>query len=377
MGVFRLRVRPSTRSAVPLARLIDGGPVLNLAGVLLVYERSLAALDAIHQSGRVHGAVTAEVIGIGANGAVTLDEPTPVSRAEDQPLVFELQGPRAAGAAACRDLRALTLVLVDTLTSGSDQGAIPVAARELVRRGLGDQGALPAAARDLLADTDEVGRAFFGDCWRDAGAAALMTAVSQLAAGAPRGAVRRRGRRRLAGAAIGATILLAAPLLVGRALALDPSTTGQTGRAGVSSAIVAVPGDALVSPLTAGPGSGVRVTLGPIPTRSPGSPSNRRRPTPAPTVAAALRRGATSELTPPVASSTAAATPSPTASASASPTPSPSPSPSPTPTTAPTPTPKATSSPTPKPTTKPSPTATPTPKPSPTATPKPTAKPTP
>jgi hypothetical protein len=377
VGVFHLRGRLASRGpAISLRRLLDDDREPDLAGVLVVYDRSLALLDALHQSGSVHRAVTADVVGIGANGAVTLDEPTAAPRGEDQPLVFELQGPAAMGAAATRDVRALTLVMVEALTHGSAGAPIPLAARELMRRGLGEDTGVPAPAGELRADTDEAGRAFFGEGWRDAGVAALAQAVSQLVRETPSGGgPRRRARRGLAGVAIGAGLLLAAPILVGRALASDPTLNGPLRQAGVSSVIVTAPAATLVSPAPADTRGGSQLIPVPSASPSPGSSSTRRRAAATANTAVTPRRGATSELTPsPLASASATATPGPTAGGTPSAAPSPTPSATATPSPSPTPTPKPTASPTPTPTPKAtsSPTAKPTAKPTPTATPKPT-----
>ena len=373
VGVFQLRRRPSSQgAAVSLRQLLDRGRELDLAGVLLLYDRGLSVLDALHRSGRVHGAVSADTIGIGADGAVTLEQPGAAPPGEDQPLVFEMQG--ATGAATAQDVRALTEVMVDALPCGAAAARIPLPARELVRRGLGEDAPLAAPAGDLRADTAEAGHAFFGDGWREAGAVALATAVRDLRGGTPpSGGPRRRAPARLAGAAIGAALLLAAPVLVGRALASDQSVSGQAGEAGVSSAIRTAPSAALVSPATAGPGTGAPAITVPSASPAPHTSSTQRRATAASTPAVTPRRGATSELTPsPRSSPTATATSAPAATSTASPAPTPTAIPTPTPTATPIPTatPTLTPKPTPTATAKPTPTAAP--KATPTATPKPT-----
>jgi hypothetical protein len=371
VGVFQLRRRPSSRgAAVSLRQLLDGSRKVDLAEMLLVYDRCLSALEALHRSGRVHGAVSSDLIGIGADGAVTLKQPV-ATTADDQWLVFERPG---VFAAAAEDVRALTGVLVDALTSAAAGARIPVAARELVRRGLGEDSPVPPVASDLRADTAEAGRAFFGDGWRVDGAAALATAVSDLrGATPPAGGPRRRARARLAGAAIGASLLVGAPIVVARALTSDQPSSGGAGQAGVSSATRTAPSAALVSPATAGLGTSAPALTAPTTSPSPSSPSVRRHSAAASTPAIIPRRGATSELTPSPASSpsaTASAAPSPAQTPTAAPTPTPTATPKPTPTATPKPTPTATPKPTA--TATPKPTATATPKPTATATPKPT-----
>lgn len=247
VGVFQLRRRPSSRgAAVSLRQLLDATRTVDLAGMLLVYDRCLAALEALHRSGRVHGAVSSDAISVGADGVVTL-KPAP-RIADDEWLVFERPGVYAD------DVRALTCVLVDALTSAAGGARIPMPARELLQRGLGEGPPLPALVSHLRADIAEASRAFLGDGWRADGAAALATAVRDLrGATAATGAVGRRTRVRLAGAAIGASLLVGVPIVVAGALASAPPSTAGAGQAGISSATRTAPSDALVGPATADP----------------------------------------------------------------------------------------------------------------------------
>jgi serine/threonine protein kinase len=358
VGFLGLRARSSAGvHGMTLRRLLDGAPALDLAASLVVYQRALAALQALHGTGVVHGAISPGVIFVDTAGELTIVRPpataepaTPLAMASRYTAPERRDG---APASEAGDIFAATEILREALGDGDAAGpssndsgqivstlaAVPLPARELVGRGLEPDPALRASAAQLQEDAAEAGRAFLGDGWNRRGADALRLLVAELSPQpAPSRLVLAPGhrpwrRQRLAAAGVSVLLLAIAPVIIVQALPAAPSVTGL--------------------------GSDVSALRTTAPSPTPGQPSTPEATAADPIVAPAspppgtARPGRTSELTPSPAS-TSRPTPRPTATPT--PTTAPTATPTPTPTATATPTPTAT----PKPTHTPKPTATPT-----------------
>jgi hypothetical protein len=190
--------------AITLRHLVDVSGRLPPGAALVVFDDSLAALEALHAAGVIHRDVTPAAIRIDTDGTGILGDAgvpaAPLRRGwragTPQYMAPELWAGRPHTVAS--DIYAATGVLVDALTGrppylGTDltglgvqhtQGALPSEAvplltRELVIRGLAkDPRDRPASAAHFRRDVEIAGAAFLGPTWRDQGRAWLAVAVA-------------------------------------------------------------------------------------------------------------------------------------------------------------------------------------------------------
>jgi eukaryotic-like serine/threonine-protein kinase len=189
---------------ITLRHLIDVSGRLAAAAALVVFDDSLAALEALHAVGVIHRDVTPDVILLDTDGTGILRDAAvpaaPLRRGwragTPQYMAPELWAGRPHTVAT--DIYAATGVLVDALTGrppylGTDltglgvqhtQGAlpseaVPLLARELVIRGLAkDPRDRPTSAALFRRDLEIAGKAFLGSAWRDQGRAWLAVVVT-------------------------------------------------------------------------------------------------------------------------------------------------------------------------------------------------------
>jgi eukaryotic-like serine/threonine-protein kinase len=190
--------------AITLGHLIDVSGPLAAAAALVVFDDSLAALEALHAAGVIHRDVTPGAILLDTGGTAILRDagvPAPPLRhgwraGTPQYMAPELWGGRPHTVAT--DVYAATGVLVDALTGrppylGTDltglgvqhtQGAlpseaVPILARDLVIRGLAkDPRDRPVGAGWFRRDVETAGTAFLGATWREQGRAWLAVVVA-------------------------------------------------------------------------------------------------------------------------------------------------------------------------------------------------------
>jgi hypothetical protein len=190
--------------AITLRHLVDVSGRLPPAAALVVFDDSLAALEALHAAGVIHRDVTPAAIRLDTDGTGILGDAgvpaAPLRRGwragTPQYMAPELWAGRPHTVAT--DIYAATGVLVGALTGrppylGTDltglgvqhtQGALPSEAvplltRELVIRGLAkDPRDRPASAAHFRRDVEIAGAAFLGPTWRDQGRAWLAVAVA-------------------------------------------------------------------------------------------------------------------------------------------------------------------------------------------------------
>jgi eukaryotic-like serine/threonine-protein kinase len=174
------------------------------AAALVVFDDSLAALEALHAAGVIHRDVTPDAIVLDTGGTGILRDagvPAPPLRrgwraGSPQYMAPELWAGRPHTVAT--DIYAATGVLVDSLTGrppylGTDltglgvqhthgalpSEAVPMLARGLVIRGLAkDPRDRPASAGLFRRDVETAGVAFLGAGWREHGRAWLAAAVA-------------------------------------------------------------------------------------------------------------------------------------------------------------------------------------------------------
>ncbi len=191
--------------AVTLGHLIDVSGSLAPAAALVVFDDTLAALEALHGAGIIHRDVTPNAVLLDTGGTGILRDagvPAPPLRrgwraGTPQYMAPELWAGRPHTVST--DIYAATGVLVDALTGrppylGTDlsglgvqhtQGAlpseaVPLLARELVIRGLAkDPRDRPAGAGAFRRDVEVAGTAFLGATWRDQARAWLAVAVAE------------------------------------------------------------------------------------------------------------------------------------------------------------------------------------------------------
>lgn len=185
--------------AITLRHLIDVSGPTAAAAALVVFDDSLAALEALHAAGVIHRDVTPDAILLDIGGTAILRDAgvaaPPLRRGwragTPQYMAPELWAGRPHTVAT--DVYAATGVLVDALTGrppylGTDltglgvqhtQGAlpseaVPILARDLVIRGLAKEPRdRPASAGSFRRDVDTAGTAFLGATWREQGRAWL------------------------------------------------------------------------------------------------------------------------------------------------------------------------------------------------------------
>jgi eukaryotic-like serine/threonine-protein kinase len=190
--------------AITLRHLIDVSGPPAVAAAMVVFDDSLAALEALHAAGVIHRDVTPDAILLDTGGTAILRDagvPAPPLRrgwraGTPQYMAPELWAGRPHTVAS--DVYAMTGVLVDALTGrppylGTDltglgvqhtQGAlpseaVPILARDLVIRGLAkDPHERPATAGSFRRDVETAGTAFLGATWREQGRAWLGVAVT-------------------------------------------------------------------------------------------------------------------------------------------------------------------------------------------------------
>jgi hypothetical protein len=191
--------------AVTLGHLVEvSGPVV-AAAALVVFDDTLAALEALHAAGIIHRDVTPHAVLLDTGGTAILRDagvPSPPLRrgwraGTPQYMAPELWAGRPHTVST--DIYAATGVLVDALTGrppylGTDltglgvqhtQGAlpseaVPLLARELVIRGMAkDPRDRPATAGIFRRDVEVAGTAFLGATWRDQGRAWVAVVVAE------------------------------------------------------------------------------------------------------------------------------------------------------------------------------------------------------
>jgi eukaryotic-like serine/threonine-protein kinase len=189
---------------ITLHHQIDVSGRLAAAAALVVFDDSLAALEALHGAGIIHRDVTPDAILLDTGGTCILRDagvPAPPLRrgwraGTPQYMAPELWAGRPHTVAT--DVYAAAGVLVDSLTGrppylGTDltglgvqhtQGAlpseaVPMFARELVIRGLAkDPRDRPASAALFRRDVETAGAAFLGAAWREQGRSWLAVVVA-------------------------------------------------------------------------------------------------------------------------------------------------------------------------------------------------------
>jgi serine/threonine-protein kinase len=198
--------------AITLRHLIDVSGRLAPPAALVVFDDTLAALEALNAAGVIHRDVTPSAVLLDTDGTSILRDagvPAPPLRrgwraGTPQYMAPELWASRPHTVAT--DLYAATGVLVESLTGrppylGTDfhglgvqhtQGAlpseaVPLLARDLVVRGLAkDPRDRPTSAAAFRRDVETAGVAFLGATWRDQGRAWLaVIVVDRLADPAP------------------------------------------------------------------------------------------------------------------------------------------------------------------------------------------------
>ena len=190
--------------AITLQHLIDVSGPLAATAALVVFDDSLAALEALHAAGIIHRDVTPGAMLLDTGGTAILRDagvPSPPLRrgwraGTPQYVAPELWAGRPHTVAT--DIYAATGVLVVSLTGrppylGTDltglgvqhtQGAlpsesVPLLARELVIRGLAkDSRDRPASAALFRRDVEVAGAAFLGANWRAKGRSWLAVVVA-------------------------------------------------------------------------------------------------------------------------------------------------------------------------------------------------------
>jgi serine/threonine-protein kinase len=189
---------------ITLRHLIDVSGRLTAGAALVVFDDSLAALEALHAAGVIHRDVTPGAVLLDTDGTAILRDagvPAPPLRrgwraGTPQYMAPELWAGRPHTVAT--DIYAATGVLVDALTArppylGTDltglgvqhtQGAlpseaVPMVARELVIRGLAkDPRDRPASAALFRRDVEIAGATFLGPGWREQGRSWLAVVVA-------------------------------------------------------------------------------------------------------------------------------------------------------------------------------------------------------
>jgi serine/threonine-protein kinase len=190
--------------AITLRHLVDVSGPTAAAAALVLFDDSLAALEALHAAGVIHRDVTPDAILLDTGGTAILRDAgvaaPPLRRGwragTPQYMAPELWAGRPHTVAT--DVYAATGVLVDALTGrppylGTDltslgvqhmQGAlpseaVPILARDLVIRGLAkDPRDRPASAAVFRRDVETAGTAFLGATWREQGRAWLAVIVA-------------------------------------------------------------------------------------------------------------------------------------------------------------------------------------------------------
>jgi serine/threonine-protein kinase len=189
---------------ITLRHQVEVSGRLAAAAALVLFDDSLAALEALHAAGVIHRDVTPDAIVLDSGGTGILRDagvPAPPLRRDwragtPQYMAPELWAGRPHTVAT--DIYAATGVLVDSLTGrppylGTDltglgvqhtQGAlpseaVPMLARALVIRGLAkDPRDRPASAALFRRDVETAGAAFLGAGWREHGRASLAAIVA-------------------------------------------------------------------------------------------------------------------------------------------------------------------------------------------------------
>ncbi len=191
--------------AVTLGHVVDVSRALAATAALVVFDDTLAALEALHAAGVIHRDVTPQAVLLDSGGTAILRDagvPAPPLRrgwraGTPQYMAPELWAGRPHTVST--DIYAATGVLVDAVTGrppylGTDLSglgvqhthgalpseAVPLLARELVIRGLAkDPRDRPASAGAFRRDVEVAGTAFLGSGWRDQGRAWLAVVVAE------------------------------------------------------------------------------------------------------------------------------------------------------------------------------------------------------
>src|SRR5580700_3501335 len=190
---------------ITLRHLIDVSGRLAATAALVVFDDTLAALEALHAAGVIHRDVTPQAVLLDSGGTAILRDagvPAPPLRrgwraGTPQYMAPELWAGRPHTVST--DIYAATGVLVDAVTGrppylGTDLSglgvqhthgalpseAVPLLARELVIRGLAkDPRDRPVTAGSFRRDVEVAGTAFLGATWRDQGRAWLAVVVTE------------------------------------------------------------------------------------------------------------------------------------------------------------------------------------------------------
>jgi len=171
-----------------LTQVLEGQGQLELAASLVLLEDCISGLEALHNTGVIHGNLTTDAVVVETTGAVLLRD-AGLSRSEPAAGVLLEQRPFLApeilaGAAptAATDLYAATAVFVESIGGRASKAAVRKDLRPLLAEGMAKDPSKRSATLDNFRhELDDYARATIGESWRRDGRALLTIAASAAA----------------------------------------------------------------------------------------------------------------------------------------------------------------------------------------------------
>ncbi len=171
-----------------LTQVLEGQGQLELAASLVLLEDCISGLEALHNTGVIHGNLTTDAVVVETTGAVLLRD-AGLSRSEPAAGLFLEQRPFLApeilaGAAptAATDLYAATAVFVESIGGRASKAAVRKDLRPLLTEGMAKDPSKRSPTLDNFRhELDDYARATIGESWRRDGRALLTIAASAAA----------------------------------------------------------------------------------------------------------------------------------------------------------------------------------------------------
>ncbi len=170
-----------------LTQLLEGQGPLELAPSLVLLEDCISGLQALHNTGVVHGNLTTDAVVIETTGAVLLRDAAlshsgPAGLLSEQRPFLAPEILHGAVPTAATDLYAATAVFVESIGGRASKAAVRKDLRPLLSEGMAkDPSNRSATLDDFRRELDDYARATVGESWRRDGRALLTIAASAAA----------------------------------------------------------------------------------------------------------------------------------------------------------------------------------------------------